>query len=267
MSEITARPPLLRTRKISSKSCRFAFGSTRLRTQFETTTSTESLATSGCLTRNSCATSSARRNEAASVIGRAFSSSSSFSRSRARSWMRPLRNSTFEKPIRSATIGALRRATSSISSVISTPMTLPCGPTTCAAMKQIFPGPAAEIEHGLALAQILARIATTVIALDHFLRNRGEILRFVFDRTTKFVRAYFRSGRITLTDDGFRALAHLGEALTGESIPEKPGMRLSLFCLMRPAHRRIAAGAQALRPWAIAMRVVFETAEQIIYRP
>ena len=34
-----------------------------------------------------------------------------------------------------------------------------------------FSGPAAEIEHGLALAQIFARIAAAVVAFDHFLRD------------------------------------------------------------------------------------------------
>jgi len=41
----------------------------------------------------------------------------------------------------SATTGAAPRATPSISSVMSTPMTRPVGPTTWAAMKQIFPVP------------------------------------------------------------------------------------------------------------------------------
>src|SRR2546422_5159506 len=48
-SEMTARPPLRRTRKISSNNCRFERGSTRFNTQFDTTTSIESLATSGCV--------------------------------------------------------------------------------------------------------------------------------------------------------------------------------------------------------------------------
>src|SRR5439155_25739963 len=95
MSEITARPPFFRTRKTSSKSCGFDFGSTKLRTQLETTTSIESLAMSGRLMRSSSASSSAARNEAASVIGFSFNFRSSNSKSSARSWMRPLRNSTF----------------------------------------------------------------------------------------------------------------------------------------------------------------------------
>ena len=141
ISEITARPPVLSTRKISSKSCRFERASTRFRTQFETTTSIESFAINGLFTRSSCASSSAARNDAASLIGRRFNSASSKSTSNPRSWIRPLRNSTFEYPTRSATIGAFVRAIPSISSVMSTPMTLPEGPTTCAAMKQIFPVP------------------------------------------------------------------------------------------------------------------------------
>ena len=69
---------------------------------------------------------------------------------------------------------------------MSTPMTLPLGPTTCAAMKHIFPVPLPEIEHRLAFAQILAGIAATVIAFDDFLRNDLEIFGIVIDRATKF---------------------------------------------------------------------------------
>ena len=54
-----------------------------------------------------------------------------------------------------------------------------------------FSRAAAEIEDGLAFAQILARIAATVIALDYFLRNGLEIFRFVIDGTTKFVGGAF----------------------------------------------------------------------------
>src|SRR5262245_64735944 len=75
ISAMTARPPFLRTRKISSKSCRFDFGSTKFKTQLETTTSMESLATSGCLTRNSSASASAATNDVAFVIGLLFNRS------------------------------------------------------------------------------------------------------------------------------------------------------------------------------------------------
>ena len=52
-------------------------------------------------------------------------------------------------------------------------------------MKQIFPVPLPEIEHRLAFAEILARIAAAVIAIDHFLRNDLEVFGIVIDRTTK----------------------------------------------------------------------------------
>src|SRR6266849_5891991 len=70
MSEITARPPLRRTRKISANNCRLDFDSTKLRTQLETTTSTESVATNGCVMRSSSANSSAARKAAAFHVTR-----------------------------------------------------------------------------------------------------------------------------------------------------------------------------------------------------
>jgi len=112
-----------------------------LSTQFDTTTSTSPSAISGRVRRSSSAREEARRRPSALVTGSRARVASRRSRSSARSWIRPRRSSTLAYPSRSARIGALRRATSSISSVMSTPITRPSGPTTCAAMKQILPVP------------------------------------------------------------------------------------------------------------------------------
>ena len=89
---------------------------------------------------------------------------------------------------------------------------LSVGPNDLRGDETNLSGAAAEIEHRLALAQILARIAATVIALDHFLRNDFEILADCSRPDNKALsRANFRSRGITLTDDGFRALAHLAK--------------------------------------------------------
>ena len=66
-----------------------------------------------------------------------------------------------------------------------------------------FSGAAAEIEDGLAGAQIFAGIAAAVIALDDFLRDDFEILGVVFDRAAKFRFGCLGARRIAFTDFGF----------------------------------------------------------------
>jgi len=97
MSEMTARPPFAEDTENLLEQPAFEPASTRFSTQFETTTSTESLAISGCRIRNLRALVS-REKGTASAMGCCFKSRSSNSKVQRESWMRPLRNSTFAYP-------------------------------------------------------------------------------------------------------------------------------------------------------------------------
>jgi len=83
---------------------------------------------------------------------------------------------------------------------------LPFGTDNLSSDETDFSRAAAKIENDLAFAQITRRITATVIALDHFWRNDLEIFGVVFDRTAKFVRAFFCADGISLPDDGFSTL-------------------------------------------------------------
>ena len=83
------------------------------------------------------------------------------------------------------------------------PITFPFGADDLRGDEANLSGTAAEIEHGLACAQIFARIAAAVIALDHLLRNDLEIFRIVIDRTTKLLFRGLRSSSVTFPDGGF----------------------------------------------------------------
>ncbi len=79
-------------------------------------------------------------------------------------------------------------------------MTLPAAPDDLRGDETDLSRAAAEIEHGLALAQIFARIAAAVIALDHFLRNDLEVISVVIDRATKPRLGCLRAGGVTFSD-------------------------------------------------------------------
>ena len=102
MSEMETRPPGFRTRAISFQTA--GWSGLRLRTQLERTTSME-----------------ASGSGMASI------------------W--PWWNSTLASPVRSLNCRAFRLALASISSVMSTPWTLPVGPTRWAARKASRPAP------------------------------------------------------------------------------------------------------------------------------
>ncbi len=82
-------------------------------------------------------------------------------------------------------------------------MTLPCGTHDLRRDEANLSSAAAEIEDGLAFAQILARIAAAVIALDYLLRNDFQVLGVVIDGATKLGFGCFRSGGVAFTDFGF----------------------------------------------------------------
>ncbi len=133
MSEIAAFPPFFRTRKISAIICVRFSSPTRLRTQLDTTTSTDASGIIGSVSKrcfqvsNSCAS-------ATLATGFARRYASTASRSVRRSWMYPLWKVVFFQPTRSATVSWCRRARASMSSVMSTPCTRPVGPTIWLAM-------------------------------------------------------------------------------------------------------------------------------------
>ena len=90
-------------------------------------------------------------------------------------------------------------------------MTLPVGPDDLRGDEADLAGAAAEIEHRLARAQIFARIAAAVIALDHLLRDDLEIFGVVIDRAAKLRLGGFGAGGVTFADGGFSVdRAHVG---------------------------------------------------------
>ena len=124
--------------------------------------------------------------------------------------------------MRSATIGALRRATSSISSVMSTPITRPSESDDLGGDEADLAGAAAEIEHGFSRTQILTRIAAAIVAFDNLLGNHLEILWIVLDGTAKGRLLGLGAGGIAVADGGFgfQEFAH-GSAIKLESIGER----------------------------------------------
>ena len=66
-----------------------------------------------------------------------------------------------------------------------------------------LPGAAAEIENGFALAYVFARIAAAVIPLDHFLRNDFEVFAVVVDRATKPWLGRLSPGSVAFSDGSF----------------------------------------------------------------
>ena len=66
-----------------------------------------------------------------------------------------------------------------------------------------FPRAAAEIEHGLAFADIGARVAAAVVALNDFLRNDFEPARIVLHRAAERGFAALRTGGVAVFDGGF----------------------------------------------------------------
>ena len=101
----------------------------------------------------------------------------------------PSRNSTFS----TAAFAAFSRAFSSISGVMSTPMTRPVGPTFLAARKQSMPAAGAQVEDGLARLQ--RRERDRVAAAEAEVRALGDgrqLLGRVADHLAGFIRAEVR---------------------------------------------------------------------------